>query len=101
MEQQLVLKKLSDIFENTTYTQIKEHYSDGKRGRCAAGLVMSEMFGWDGKDICDFNKGEHVFEYFKYMDLVKQKTGKGVAELNDREGWTFKDFGRLYRSIGL
>lgn len=103
-QQQLLVqiqRKVSDVFENTTLRQIKHHYSDKQGGFCAAGIMMSELFGWDGKDLSTFARTENSKEYWNYCNLVREKTGKSVARLNDHENWTFKDFARFFRENGL
>ena len=37
------------------FRQIQMRYSDGHKGRCAIGLLMS-FYGWDGKDNLDAAK---------------------------------------------
>jgi hypothetical protein len=68
------------------FTQIQMRYSDGHKGRCAIGVMMS-YFGWDGTD--DFDTAKVLF-----VALGKLKQA-GIDEdllidLND-SGYSFNE----------
>ena len=68
------------------FRQIQMRYSDGHKGRCAIGLLMS-FYGWDGKDNLDAAK--------RLLAALVELKDAGIDEgllidLND-SGYTFDE----------
>ena len=68
------------------FRQIQMRYSDGHKGRCAIGLLMS-FYGWDGKDDLDATK--------RLLAALVELKDAGIDEgllidLND-SGYTFDE----------
>jgi hypothetical protein len=102
-QQQQLLKKqeltVSQILRTCgkQFTQIIGWYTDGRNGRCAAGVLMS-YYGWNGRDFFDIARSLNCT-----LHLLKNAGIKldFIAELND-SGRTFDEiadfldkFGRL------
>ena len=68
------------------FRQIQMRYSDGHKGRCAIGVIMS-FYGWDGKDNLDAEK--------RLLAALVELKDAGIDEgllidLND-SGYTFDE----------
>ena len=98
------IQRLIDIFANpppVTY-QLKgrlwdyDHVDDGDvgivtgKGRCALGLI------YGGPDDPSFDDNWELAN--RAAQLVYNKTGIGIVELNNNHGWTFDDFAAFFRT---
>ena len=99
--------KLSTIWyrANRELTQIRGEFGSRSAKRaCAVGAIfyydaknpaIDDLSRYDWKDM----KQEETL--LKARDVLTSATGKDIVELNDREGWTFLQFARKARSLGL
>ncbi|MGH9974875.1 MAG: hypothetical protein ACRD8Z_03435 [Nitrososphaeraceae archaeon] len=100
-QQQQLLKKLeltvSQILRvyGKQFTQITGWYTDGRNGRCAAGVLMS-YYGWNGCDFFDIARSLICTLYLLNNAGVKIDF---IAQLND-SGKTFDEIADFLEKVG-